>query len=619
MSTLHLNRALQLGLLLALILLRGEAFAQVRVDGVNLQSLAGTAEAGYGGQVSPQQPGSHDLGVGGSVSTNGYYYSPNFLSFGISGFYDRAQSDADSTSVENSSGYTVNSRIFAGSAIPGSVSLSQDWGQNSSYGLLGLNGLDSTTNNKSFGVSWIFKKLPIIRNLSVGFSDTTTDVSILGLGANSTVNTKAYTIGTSGYRFAGFSLSLGYEHLLINSEGNLYGGTENGGTTATTSGSTSMNMYHVLTGRVLPWNRGQFTLSAYRTSSDSISQGQSSSNTTDELDASLTSRVWRLPLSANLDYNDNVFGSVLQQYNAQGQTVPISESTPRTGSLLMNLSTSYTFPYSIFVTGFISRQEEYLQFGSVGATSLGANANYHFGKRLEGLTVMFGMNDSASQQGNNGAGLIANATYIRRFGNWKTTSNISYNQNVQTMLALYTTSGMSSSSMIRREWENGLGLSMSGAYGRSLFVQQQGSSSSQASLNAGASWAKQSVSASWTESSGTVIISSQGLVQVTTPGLVTNLTQPFSGRSYALGYGNHLVKRLSFNFGWSKSDSTSSGLGLLSNVSSEQYIGSLSGNFRKLTLVANATHVHQGASTLTSLPTTTTVFYFGVSRFFNFF
>jgi hypothetical protein len=437
---------------------------------------------------------------------------------------------------------------------------------------------------------------------------------IPGLGVSDSVSTKSYAVGTSGYQFKGFSLGGGYEHLHINSSGDL--DTNNN---QLASGTTALDMFHVLTGRLLPFNRGKFTVSAYRTTSLSTSGGESSSNTTDELDASVSSFIWRFPLAGNLSYNDNVYGGVLQQLNAAGQTVQVSANTPRTGSLMMNLSSSYSFPHSVFVTGFASRQEEFLAGEKIGATQLGANVNYHFGRFLRGLTVLVGMNDSASQQGNNGAGLIATASYIGHFGNWKTTSNISYNQNVETLMALYTSSGMSASSMARREFHNGLGFSVSGSYSRSLFVQQAGSGNSGENANASAYWLKQSVSANYSKSSGTVIITSQGLVPVTTPGLLTNSQEPFSGQSYGLGYGNTLVKHLSLNLGWSKFSSSNSGQGVLSNVSSEQYTGSMTYTFRKLNFLANATHLHQSANNTSSLPSTTTVYYFGVSRWFNFF
>ena len=116
--------------------------------------------------------------------------------------------------------------------------------------------------------------------------------------------------------------------------------------------------------------------------------------------------------------------------------------------------------------------------------------------------------------------MMANATYLHRFGKWETTSNVSYNQNVQTMLALYTQSGMSYGAGIRRQMNNGLAISLNGGGGRSVFVQQTGSDSHSEMASAAISWLKQTISGSYSESSGTSVLTTQGLVLVTTPGLL---------------------------------------------------------------------------------------------------
>ena len=194
------------------------------------------------------------------------------------------------------------------------------------------------------------------------------------------------------------------------------------------------------TARALP-GAGNFQASAYRTVSTDTSEGSNSHNTSDDINTSVTEHVWRLPITTTVDYNDNVYASLLQQLNGSGQTVLVTDNSPTTRILLTTVGTSYRFPYAIFVSGFVTRQEEYQLGQSFGATQVGGNVTYNFGRWFKGLSVMVGANDSASQNGNQGAGMVATATYLHRFGKWETTSNVSYNQNVQTMLALYTQSG----------------------------------------------------------------------------------------------------------------------------------------------------------------------------------
>src|SRR5208282_3839090 len=69
------------------------------------------------------------------------------------------------------SGKSCTAGIFGGSRFPGYVSFGQNWGQSAAYGLPGLSGLNSTNNNRDFGVSWMFRNLPV-KNLSVFFSNS---------------------------------------------------------------------------------------------------------------------------------------------------------------------------------------------------------------------------------------------------------------------------------------------------------------------------------------------------------------------------------------------------------------------------------------------------------------
>jgi len=600
-------------LLLLLLWLAQRAVAQVELAGAQLQNLNGNLGSGYGGQLTAGQQSMHNMGFNGNLSTNGFYYSPSFLAFQGSTYYSRADSNSDAATFSNSEGYNLGASVFGGSQFPGYVSFGQNWGQSGSYGLPLLEtGLNSTNNNTNFSVSWLFRNLPV-KNLSVYFSDSLNDVDIPGLGVTSNTNTKGFGAATSGYHLLGFLLGAGYQHSMTDATSNLVG--EEGGT-FTSNGSS--DVFHVMASRTLPWNT-KVTLSAYRIMTSSSSEGQNSTSDTNEFDASISSRIWRLPLSGTVSYNDNVYGSVLQQLNSSGQLTDVFVNSPKIGELNTSLSSSYSLPHRIFVTGFVTHQEEFIAGASVGATSAGGTVGYGFGKFLKGLTVTVGMHDTASQEGNTGAGLTGTAGYLRNVGAWRLSANAYYNQGIQTLLATSTESSAGGNVSLRRNLGEKVTFGVNAGAGRSLFSSVAGQSTEMKTAGVNVGWMRQTLSAYYADSGGTAIITNQGLVPVSVPGLVGNQVVPFSGKSYNAGYANSLIKHMNLSLSWGKFNSTGSSSGLFSNVSSELYSGSLTYTYRKLNFTANYAESKQGASVTSALPSNIRVYYFGVSRWFSFF
>lgn len=600
------------GLFVCFFLLTQAAIAQVELGGVQFQNLNGTLGTGYSGESGVQEQSTHNWGLSGNLNSNGYYYNPGFLSFQAQTYYARAASTADSASLSDSEGYNLGAGIFGGTRFPGYVSFGQNWGQSAAYGLPGLSGLNSTNNNRDFGVSWMFRNLPV-KNLSVFFSNSENTTDIPGVGFNTTAGVTGFGVATGGYNVAGFSLAGGYQHSLSNVTTDI-AGPEGG--TATAHGSS--DVFHVMTTRTLPWH-SNLTASAYRIMSRSSGEGEKDNSDSDEFDASISSHVWRLPLSATLSYDDNVYGTALQELNASGQLVDQSFNGPKIAELNTNLSTSYTLPYRIFVTAYVSHQEEFIGANSVGATAFGGNASYGFGKFMKGLTITLGMHDAASQVGNTGAGLLASASYNRNAGAWRLSANANYSQGIATLLAVSTESTGSASVSIRRNLLDRISFGANAGIGRSLFTNVNGQSTETKNAGVNLGWMKQTFNASYADSSGSAIITSQGLVPVPVPGLPSKSVENFSGKSYTAGYANTLIKNLSLNFGWGRFMSSGTGTGLFSNVSSENYHGGMIYSYRKIQFIANFAHSKQGASTTTALPSDINVFYFGLSRWFNVF
>ncbi len=593
-------------------LLSQAAIAQVDLGGFQFQNLNGNLGFGYGGETGVSAQSSHSTGLNGNLNSNGYYYNPSFLSFQANTYYARAGSSAQSINLSDSEGYNLGAGIFGGTEFPGYVSFGQNLGQSGNYGLPGVSGLNSTNNDRDFGVSWLFRNLPV-KNLSVYFSDTANSTDVPGIGLNSDSAVKGFGVSTGGYKVAGFSLDGGYQHSLSDVTSNVTGADNE-----TFTSHSSSDVFHVMTSRTLPWNSNMH-LSVYRIMTRSSGEGDSSNSDSNELDLSASSHLWRLPLSGTVSYNDNVWGSVLQQLNGSGQLTDVSINGPKIGELNSSVFSSYTLPHHIFLTGYFSHQEEFVMGQSVGATAYGGNVSTGFGRFLKGLTVTVGMHDAASQIGNTGAGLVAAANYARNMGGWHLNANGNYSQGIQTLLAATTQSGGSAAVSVRRNLLGKLTFGANAGYGRSLFTSVQGQSTKTATAGVNLGWMKQTLSVYYADSSGTAILTSQGPVGVPVPGLVSNQIQPYSGKSYSAGYGNSLIKHMSLNLTWAKFESTGTGTGLFSNVSSQTYSGSMTYTYRKINFVSNFTRAKQGASATTALPSDITVFYFGLTRWFNFF
>ena len=592
------------------------AFTQVKLDGLQLQSLSGDIGAGYDGSYGTLGS-SHDINLTGDENLNGYYYNPNFFNFNLNSYYGRTQENSTGASLTNTEGYLFNGQIFGGSPMPGGVSLGQSWGQTEAYGVPGLTGLNSTVNSSSFAVGWLFKNLPV-KNLSVSFGDISSGLSIPGFVGKSTDKTRSFGVSSGGYRLAGFSLGGSFTYARFSEESDLFTGVEE-------KGAGDFLSFQGQTQRKIP--RGSFTLMAGHSTETVSSDGQGSQTSTTQVDSVINSYVWRLPLSGSVTYNDNYYANLFQELNSSGQGVVVQQNIPGVGTLQASVGSSYTFPNRVFVTGFLTHNIEFVQGQRLGSTSGGANVAYGFGRFFKGLTLIVGMHDNASQVGNTGAALQASATYRNSIGHWRFTSNAGYDQSIQTLFALYNQSEMNANVALRRELHNGLKMNFDAGYGRSLFSSGGGGSSSQ-HLTAEVSWLKQSLSASYGKSGGEGITTTAGVVPVTTPGLSSAVEQPFSGESYTIAYNNALVKHVTVNLAWSRflnsmgnnvvPSSTLPGIAL-PNATSTTYNGYLTYNVRKLNFYASAIRSIQGAIGTTTLPSNITVYSFGVSRWFKFF
>jgi len=588
--------------------------AQVEFDGVTM-GMSGTISAGYEGNLSGQGVGNsnHGLVLGGNGYLQGSFYNPNFVSFSAQPYYNRSQSNSESQSIFDSSGYTGNVNIFTGSHFPGNISFSQAFDSTGLYGIPGASGLTTKDSSRNFGIGWS-EMVPNLPSLSVGYSRGSGSSSLLGSDAQSDSKTNSLTV-RSGYQVAGFNLGAGFTHQNLDSNTAGILGSDEAQTSNTSSNTYQFNASRGFRGGGFGLG---FTRSSYSDSYGGEAVG-SNTGTTDSLYGSVGIKLWKVPLSASVAYTDNLYGSFEEQLLSAGGTEIQTNLSPESRSLLMNLSSSYRVLPHMFVTAFVSRQEEYIAGTSFGLTQYGANVTGNFGERFKGLTATVGMIDSANQEGNQGASLVANVNYRRNLGLWELEGNFGYNQSVQTLLATYQTSNLYYGGSLRRRFARRVSWNVAGGGGHSGFVQVAGNGSRSESITSSLSGFGYSLSANYSRSDGTSVLTPTGLVPVPVP-VVSNNMVLFNGTGKGLAFGATPVRRLTFTASYSLANSStlSQSSNALSSTNKTSLLnGMLTYQFRKMYFNSGVQQFRQEISASGTPPSVVTSYYFGISRWFK--
>lgn len=566
----------------------------------------------YTDEFGNLQTGAHSLGFAGNGDITGNYYNPNFLSFSLLPYYGRSQDNSDSQSITDSSGYTGTLNIFSGSHFPGFVNFHQTWNSSGTFGIPDVSGLTTKDNNHGLNIGWSLL-LPGLPTLSVGYGETSGTSSLLG-SDTSTASTNHNLNVSSSYNLAGFYLNGGFNHLTTDAD---FNGLESG-EIETTNGSS--NQFHVTALRGIPYNNSNLSLGFNRSSySTDDSLGGQSSGTTDNANASLNLRFPRAPATLSANYSANLFGSFEQQLVSSGESPLVSIVSPESHSLSLEASTFYTVLPRLVVGGYVQRTEQYFTGQNYGLTQVGVNANYNFFRKLKGLTVNAGLVDSANQQGNTRVGFVGVVSYNRYFGKWNISTFAQYDQNVQTLLVMYTTSNLNYGMTVKRHFNHDLSWVNVVNDTKSVFEQQSGDGSHAESFASILIWRRGSLSGTYTRASGTSILTTTGLVATPVPASLVSPSNAvvYTGTSYGGAAGFYPVRRMSINVSWSKSLSNTVSPLLLSNNGSTNIYGLANYEYRKLVFTAGFTKFNQSIGSSSAFPSMVTSFSFGVSRWFK--
>jgi len=594
----------------------------------------GNLNAGYTDSWGNQIGSSHGLNFGAVGTVGGYYYSPNFLSFSVTPYYNQNWANSSFQTVTDATGVSLSSAIFAGSKFPGSVSYNADYNKEGNYSIPGAQNYVTSGNGQGFGIGW-GANLPDWPSLSVGFSYGTSSYSVYGTDEGGSNSFNNFYVSSS-YRWEDFSLAGGFNLANSNAEiPQIFGSGQNLSSTSNSKG------YYFSVGHPLPLH-GSATAAFNSTTLDSNYLGYTFNGTIDTVTASTTinpTQKWSLSTTAT--YTNNLNGALYQA------VIPTSASTTSGNSLASGTSsldtttplvpdfsqsqsshawnvavgTGYAILPNLQIRGQYEWREQLYLGNNYTSNSLTAGAIY--GRHILGgsfnanayVTDTNSSNTSGSQ-----IGFSTNASYNRRFGPWNVTLAGGYGQNIQTVLVTYTTSSYGYAGSIGRR------------FGQFIWTANAGGSHSALTATPGTTYQSQSygtsfgvrwltASANYNNSSGAGLATGGGInpIPPLPPIIPPSLLIMYGGTSYAFSLSGAPVRRWTISATYLKANSNTTNQGIYSANRVEEEIFTTQYQFRKVGLNAGYNRLVQGFSASGFAPANFSSVYIGLYRWFNFF
>jgi hypothetical protein len=612
------------------------AAGQIQVGDFS-SNLNGVIGAGYAADYGNDINSSHGLNLNGSATAAGYYYSPNFVSFNLSPYYGQSRSNSDYQSISDSSGVNLSSAIFSGSHFPGQISYAAAYNSEGQFAVPGLPNYTTHGNSDTFGISWS-EFVPGLPTLTANFQRGSNQYSVYGATDNGNSDFHSLTL-SSNYSIAGFNMGSSYNNGVSNSLIPQVFQGEQTGTINTDNSGFGFNVSHKL-----PLN-GSFSTSFYRSDIDTDYLGYKYQGNFDTEVASVSMQPTnKLRVAATASYTDNLAGEIVQSVITPGgaassgsaatSSAATSSSTSASGGTLLpssnldsshawdlNGSASYSLAPNLSLQGQVDRREQAYLGEDFGATSYSAGVAYArglFGGTLNSaVSVIDSMIDNSSQ---NGLGFSVNANYGRRIGRWIANGSFSYAQNVSTLLITYMTSYYSYSGNVRRRWGN-FNFNAGASFGHSGLTDEPGTDSSSQSYTSSFGYGRWiNLTGNYGKSNGIGLITGNGILPVNLPPILPqNLITLYGGTGYGASLSSMPVRRLTIAASYAKSSSNTSTAGIESANQFESKSVLLQYQFRKMYFTAGYAQLQQGFSVSGIAPSNVSSYYFGVSRWFNFF
>jgi hypothetical protein len=584
------------------------ANGQVTVGDRFKMLMNGSLGTVYTGNFGDYTGSSHSLGVGINGTLEGYYFDPQFLSFQVRPYYDRAQFNSESQLITRGTGVESSMSLFGGSHFPGSISYARNFNSNSEFRFAGVPSILGDSSGSNFNVTWgaLFSGFP---TLQASFSTADSTSTLLGTTNEGKSSSRNFNLNSS-YTLGGFNLQgrLGHYNTELLSPNFL---------TPETISSTSSNTYFGVTAmRTLPLS-GSLGLGWSRTSSDSGIDDLTSSSYA----ASATFSPWyRLSISGLCNYTTNVTAALAQSF---GDTAisPLINFDSDSNALYMNTTGTFTVGHGLSLTGYLNHQIRNFQGNNSEHTQYGGAVSFQKTDDLLGfLRFSIGVLDTATKEGNSALGLVTNLSTMRRIGRWETTADFSYSQYTQTLFDIVTTSNYSYGGTLRRKINSSANWSTSFRESRSGLTVQEGNYNISDSFVTSFSWEKFSFSGSYSRSNGEAFLESDGTLTPTPIGsIISDYFLTFDARSFAMNASTQLFRILTLSGGYTNVSSSAirNALGTFNN--GDRFNARLSLRMRRFNLIAGYDHAVQESSVVPGGPRAVNSFFVSLSRWFNVF
>jgi hypothetical protein len=595
-------------------------WAQLQVGDYAKLNLNGNLTAGYGGTFGNLTQSEHSLTAGGDMNLTGAYYNPNFLSFNFRPYYNRSQSNSMFQSIGDSSGFDAGVDIFSGSHFPGFVSFGKSYNSTGQFGIPGTSSLVTHGDSRQFGIGWstLFPGLP---TLSATFSTQASASSIYGTEQTSNSLVHNLTL-RSDYTLAGFRLNGSF--LRLSNDMTLPSFLD--GLPPQQSDGAS-NTFQVSASHAFPLH-GSFSAGfsrstfGYGSGAANSNQSTTANGSADSVSAGLSIHPFsRLTTSFTSNYSDNLSGTIAQQIISAGGPVP-QLNLGQSRSLLVSGDAHLWVIGGLSVQGGVNRQEQFFLGQAYGLTQVNAGASYFYARPLFGtLNFSVGMTDTATKEGNTGAGLAASVSFYRKIRRYEVSGSFMYGQYVQTLLAIATSSSFSYSASVSRKLSNHTFWSGSFGAGRSGFT-NNGSSNHSERGSSSFSYRGYAANIFYSQSSGTSLLTANGLV-ATPAGLPPGVLPPdavvlFNARSLGVGGSGTLFRRMVITGAYARGNGTTISPLLTASNHNQMYTALARYPFRKMYFTAGFTRFMQGISTA-GTPVVVNSYNFGIARWFNVF
>ena len=605
------------GLLLCLFL-GGSALAQVQVGENTHMTAGGLFTVGYAGDYGNEISSSHGLNFGASGTIDGYYYSPNFLNFQISPYYNQSKADSDYQSLTNASGLAASANFFTGSRFPGSVSYRYDYNSTGTFGLPSTPNFTTQGSGQGFGVNWS-ALLPGWPTLSVGYQQGSGSGTLYGTNEETSNSLRMFNVHSS-YQLEGFNINAYYDH---NNSRSLFPEFLTG--TDDINHSTGQDM-GVSASRNVPWMNGSFNASFNHSSYSSNYLLGSQYYTTDSgytADTEAASATFhptqKFGFYMNQNYTNNLSAYFIQGIGNGQPLPPVTNLGNDSYSDTVGGGANYLFTNYLSANAQATHYNQEYYGQSYSGTFLSGTVNY--GRRLfDMFTFSTSVVDSANGLGSNNLGFIGTVNYFHPFGQWQTSGSFSYAQNVQSVLITETTSYYYYNANVHRKFSPRVQWTLAFNGNHSGLSSDKNSVSSSAGFSTSVSLRSVQMTANYLTASGNSVLTSGGIVPLPpVPGVPPADLVWYNAKNYGGSLSWTPIRRMVLTGTYSRSYSNTLSNSVYSNNKTNILYSQLQYRLRRISLLAGATRFTQGISAIGAPPGTVTSYYGGISRWFDFF